>query len=160
MSQQKTYHKIIDQIFDELINESSILVEYKGYPSATDDESDVRDFRILSVNGYRSPRLFADRITNLCNKFLGDVNRTYHTLPPIEKTSFMEEVMERLAPLLEVVIFEFFHTKHYFLQSDLYDTYCRNNDIDGSDLEKPNSLSGVHIFQMAGFKRQVCGNAS
>lgn len=152
MSQQKTYHKIIDQIFDELINESSILIEYKGYPSATDDESDVRDFRILSVNGYRSPKLFADRMTNLCNKFLSDVNKTYHTLPPTEKTSFMDEVMERLAPLLEVVVFESFHTDHYFLKSDLYDTYCRNNDLDESDPEKFNSFSGVYIFQMAGFK--------
>ena len=77
MSKQKTYQIFIDQIFDDLINESSILIEYKGYPSATDDEKDVCDFRILSVNGYRSPKLFADRIIYLCNKLLNDVNKTY-----------------------------------------------------------------------------------
>ena len=59
--------------------------------------------------------------------------------------------MERLAPFLEVVVFEPFHPGHYFLQSDLYESYCRNNKLDERDSVKSNSFSGVHIFQMADF---------
>ena len=113
MTRSGTFPHILNEIFCDLMTEAHITIDYKGYPCADDDEDDVRDIRIRSVNGFQTPNEYHDRIHFLCTKLVNDLMQAQATFQPAEKSIFMEKAKDRFEPLLHVVTFERFHPKFY-----------------------------------------------
>lgn len=105
------FPKILNEIFSDLMTESHITINYKGFPCASDDEDDVRDIRILSVNNFKNPKEYRARIQSLCSTLLNDLMRAQETFEPAEKAFFMEQALEKFEPLLHVVTYEQFHPR-------------------------------------------------
>jgi|GEM_PF-1096385 len=126
MKHSDTYPHILNQIFSDLMTEAHITIDYKGYPCADDDDEDVRDIRIRSVNGYKTPAEFFDRVQFLCSRLITDLMKAQDKFIPEEKSRFMELALERFEPLLHVVAFERFQPR-----------YCH---------EDQNEIHGLHLF--------------
>ena len=92
MTHSSTFPHILNEIFSDLMTESHITIDYKGYPCADDDEDDVRDIRILSVNGFKTPKDYYARVQFLCTKLLGDLMQAQDKFEPAEKTFFMKHI--------------------------------------------------------------------
>lgn len=106
-----TYNHILNEIFSDLMTAAHITIDYKGHPCASDDEDDVRDIRIHSVNGFHKPDEYYARVNFLCSELVGDLMRAQVTFQPEEKPFFMEKALERFEPLLHIVTFEQFHPR-------------------------------------------------
>ena len=113
MTRSGTFPHILNEIFSDLMAAAHITIDYKGYPCADDDEDDVSDIRIRSVNGFQTPNEYHDRIHFLCTKLVNDLMQAQATFQPAEKSIFMEKALDRFEPLLHVVTFERFHPKFY-----------------------------------------------
>ena len=113
MTRSGTFPHILNEIFSDLMAAAHITIDYKGYPCADDDEDDVSDIRIRSVNGFQTPNEYYDRIHFLCTKLANDLMQAQAPFQPLEKSIFLEKALERFEPLLHVVMYERFHPKFY-----------------------------------------------
>jgi hypothetical protein len=112
MTNSATFPHILNEIFSDLMKEARIIIDYKGYPCADDDDDDVCDIRIRAVNGYSTPREYNDRVRCLCAQLVFDLMQAQVNFQPVEKSLFMEKALQRFEPLLHVVTFEPLHPKY------------------------------------------------
>jgi len=113
MTRSGSFPQILNEIFSDLMKAAHITIDYKGYPCAGDDDNDVSDIRIHSVNGFQTPNAYHDRIHFLCTKLVNDLMQAQERFQPAEKSLFLEKALERFEPLLHVVTYERFHPMYY-----------------------------------------------
>jgi len=113
MTQSSTFPHLLNEIFSDLISESNITIDYRGYPCAVDDNEDIQDIRILSVNGFQKPGLYYDRIRYLCAKLVGNLIQTLAKFGAEDRRLFMEDALDMFDPLLSVVTYEHYHPRFF-----------------------------------------------
>jgi len=131
MTQSGTFPHILNEIFSDLLTESNITIDYRGYPCADDDEDDLQDIRILSVNGFQKPGLYYDRIRYLCARLVCDLTQTVASFGPEDKRLFMDEALYMFDPLLNAVTYERYHPRFF-------------NENEGTS-------PGIHLFSYPNF---------